>query len=70
MVEPVQRQIGETRETMEVEGNRTVVKKTPAYIWEVPFEQALAQILRHDPAQLKEILASAARWRENVKSKK
>ena len=70
MVEPVRRQIGTTRETMEVEGNRTVVKTTPAYIWEVPFEQALAQILRHDPAQLKEILASAARWRDNVKSKK
>ena len=64
MVEPVQRQIGETRESMEVEENRTVVKKTPAYIWKVPFEQALARILRHDPVQLKENLASAARWRK------
>ena len=70
MVEPVQRKLGDVTETLEVEGGRTVQSNTPAYIWEVPFHQALAKILKHSPTVLKQVLESASRWRESVTSRK
>jgi hypothetical protein len=70
LVEPVQRKLGDVTESLVVEGGRTVQTKTPAYIWEVPFHQALSKILKHSPTVLKQVIESASRWREDVASRK
>jgi hypothetical protein len=71
IAQPVERLMGHIKEKVSVEGGkRTVIQTKPAYIWEVPFEEALSKLIRNDDNALKQIISSAKRWRESVACKK